>query len=149
MFTAYKNLPTCPNINKSPPDERIGTAFFSDSGSDGKTAIGWLIVVRPKVRGRRADCGSRIALRYAMRYILPMKNPVHPGKILATMYLDPLGLTVTQAVVELNMPRAALVGNRQWRALRAHSEEKAGCMRGYFEKSWFANQLIRNNLTIL
>ena len=37
-----------------------------------------------------------------------MKNPVHPGKILATMYLEPLGLTVTQAAAALNMSRAAL-----------------------------------------
>lgn len=36
-----------------------------------------------------------------------MKNPTHPGEILATMYLDPLGLTVTQAAA-LNMPRATL-----------------------------------------
>ena len=50
-FTAYKNLPTPPNINKSPPGWTTGTAFFSISGSDGKTAIGWLIIIRPKVRG--------------------------------------------------------------------------------------------------
>lgn len=39
---------------------------------------------------------------------MPMKNPAHPGEILAMMYLEPLGLTVTDAAVALNMPRAAL-----------------------------------------
>ena len=39
---------------------------------------------------------------------MPMKNPAHSGEILATMYLEPLGLTVTQAAAALKMPRAAL-----------------------------------------
>ena len=108
MFTAYKNLPTYPNINKSPPNERTGAAFFSNTGSAGKTAIDWLIVAQPKVRegrnGQRfTDCPT---LRNAIHFA--HKNPCPPGEILATMYLEPLGLTVTQAVVALNMPRAAL-----------------------------------------
>ena len=37
-----------------------------------------------------------------------MKNLVYPGEILATMYLEPPGLTVTQAATALNMPRATL-----------------------------------------
>jgi len=95
-FTAYKNLPTCANINKSPPNERTGAAFFSNTGSDGKTAIDWLIVAQPKVRegrnGQRfTDCPT---LRNAIHFA--HKNPYPPGEILATMYLDPLGLTVTQ-----------------------------------------------------
>ena len=39
---------------------------------------------------------------------MQMKNPAHPGEILAMMYLEPLGLTVTDAAAALNMPRAAL-----------------------------------------
>jgi hypothetical protein len=49
---------------------------------------------------------------------MPMKNPAHPGEILATMYLEPLGLTVIQAAAALKMPRAAFVGNCQWQARR-------------------------------
>lgn len=29
------------------------------------------------------------------------------------------------------------------------TKKKRGYMRGYIEKSWFSNQLIKNNLTIL
>jgi addiction module antidote protein HigA len=39
---------------------------------------------------------------------MQMKNPAHPGEILAMMYLEPLGLTVTDAAAVLNMPHAAL-----------------------------------------
>ena len=39
---------------------------------------------------------------------MQMKNPAHPGEILAMMYLEPLGLTVTDAAAALNMPHAAL-----------------------------------------
>lgn len=96
-------------------------AFFFGSGNGGKTAIGWLIVVRSKVRGGRADCGSRIAST-TKPATLTHEKPHHPGEILATMYLEPLGLTVTQAVVALNMPRAGLSeivnGRRAVTALR-------------------------------
>ena len=39
---------------------------------------------------------------------MQMKNPARPGEILAMMYLEPLGLTVTEAAVALNIPCAAL-----------------------------------------
>ena len=54
---------------------------------------------------------------------MPMKNPAHPGEILATMYLEPLGLTVTQAAAALKMPRAALSSrlDRRRRVVRSGS----------------------------
>jgi len=34
-----------------------------------------------------------------------MKNPPHPGGVIKRMYLDPLGITVTQAAEALNVNR--------------------------------------------
>ena len=39
---------------------------------------------------------------------MPMKHPPHPGLSLREAYLDPLGLSVTQAAAMLGVTRAAL-----------------------------------------
>lgn len=39
---------------------------------------------------------------------MPMKNPVHPGKIVRYDCLEPLGLTVTEAAKALGVTRQAL-----------------------------------------
>lgn len=39
---------------------------------------------------------------------MPMKNPVHPGRIVRQECLEPLGLTVTAAAVALGVTRQAL-----------------------------------------
>jgi addiction module HigA family antidote len=36
---------------------------------------------------------------------MPMKNPPHPGEILRELYIEPLGLTVTQAAAGLGVAR--------------------------------------------
>ena len=36
---------------------------------------------------------------------MPMKNPPHPGEILRDLYLEPLGLTVTEAAAGLGVSR--------------------------------------------
>lgn len=43
-----------------------------------------------------------------MKMLMKMKNPAHPGLVLKTMCLGPLGLTITEAAKVLDMPRAAL-----------------------------------------
>ena len=37
-----------------------------------------------------------------------MKNPSHPGEIIRELYLEPLGLTVTQATLGLGVNRKTL-----------------------------------------
>ncbi|ABQ13291.1 HigA family addiction module antitoxin [Dichelobacter nodosus] len=37
-----------------------------------------------------------------------MKNPPHPGLMLKVMYLEPLGLNITETAEKLDMPRSAL-----------------------------------------
>jgi addiction module HigA family antidote len=37
-----------------------------------------------------------------------MHNPAHPGQVLKELYLDPLGLTITQAAKGLRISRQAL-----------------------------------------
>ena len=39
---------------------------------------------------------------------MPMKNPTHPGDLIKTEVLEPLGLTVTQAAEILKVRRATL-----------------------------------------
>ncbi len=39
---------------------------------------------------------------------MPMKNPPHPGEILRDLYIEPLGLTVTQAAAGLGVTRKTL-----------------------------------------
>ena len=39
---------------------------------------------------------------------MAMHNPAHPGQVLKELYLDPLGLTVTQAAKGLRISRQAL-----------------------------------------
>lgn len=39
---------------------------------------------------------------------MAMYNPEHPGAVLKMLYLDPLGLTVTQAAKGLGVPRQSL-----------------------------------------
>lgn len=39
---------------------------------------------------------------------MPMKNPPHPGEILRELYIEPLGLTVTQAAAGLGVTRKTL-----------------------------------------
>jgi len=39
---------------------------------------------------------------------MKMNNPVHPGKILKEMYIEPLGLTVTAAAKSLGVTRKTL-----------------------------------------
>jgi addiction module HigA family antidote len=39
---------------------------------------------------------------------MPMKNPPHPGSSLRDAYLEPLGLSVTQAAKAIGVTRAAL-----------------------------------------
>lgn len=36
---------------------------------------------------------------------MPMKNPPHPGEIIRDLYIEPLGLTVTQAAEGLGVTR--------------------------------------------
>ena len=36
---------------------------------------------------------------------MPMKNPPHPGEIIRDLYLEPLGLTVTEAAAGLGVTR--------------------------------------------
>lgn len=37
-----------------------------------------------------------------------MYNPPHPGEILAEMWLEPLGMSITEAAVKLNISRKTL-----------------------------------------
>lgn len=39
---------------------------------------------------------------------MPMKNPPHPGEILRDLYIEPLGLTVTQVAAGLGVTRKTL-----------------------------------------
>ncbi len=39
---------------------------------------------------------------------MPMKNPPHPGEIIRDLYVEPLGLTVTQAAAGLGVSRKTL-----------------------------------------
>jgi addiction module HigA family antidote len=39
---------------------------------------------------------------------MPMKNPPHPGEIIRDLYLEPLGLTVTEAASGLGVTRKTL-----------------------------------------
>jgi addiction module HigA family antidote len=39
---------------------------------------------------------------------MAMKNPLHPGKIIRKLCIEPLGVTVTQAAEELGVPRKTL-----------------------------------------
>ena len=39
---------------------------------------------------------------------MPMHDPEHPGTVLKTLYLDPLGLTVTEAAKGLCVTRQSL-----------------------------------------
>ena len=39
---------------------------------------------------------------------MPMKNPPHPGEIIHDLYLEPLGLSVTQAAAGLGVTRKTL-----------------------------------------
>lgn len=39
---------------------------------------------------------------------MPMKEPVHPGEVVRTLCLEPLGLTVTKAAEILGVTRKAL-----------------------------------------
>ena len=39
---------------------------------------------------------------------MPMKNPPHPGEIIRDLYLEPLGLSVTQAAAGLGVTRKTL-----------------------------------------
>ena len=39
---------------------------------------------------------------------MAMYNPAHPGQVLKELYLDPLGLTITQAAKGLRISRQAL-----------------------------------------
>lgn len=39
---------------------------------------------------------------------MPMKNPPHPGEIIRDLYIEPLGLTVTQAAAGLGVSRKTL-----------------------------------------
>lgn len=39
---------------------------------------------------------------------MAMHNPAHPGQVLKELYLDPLGLTITQAAKGLGISRQAL-----------------------------------------
>lgn len=38
---------------------------------------------------------------------MPMKNPPHPGEIIRDLYLEPLGLTATEAAAGLGVTRKA------------------------------------------
>jgi len=39
-----------------------------------------------------------------------MFNPPHPGEILSELWLEPLGLTITQAAINLNVARKTVSG---------------------------------------
>ena len=39
---------------------------------------------------------------------MPMKNPPHPGEIIRDLYIEPLGLTITQAAAGLGVSRKTL-----------------------------------------
>jgi addiction module HigA family antidote len=39
---------------------------------------------------------------------MEMYNPAHPGEVLKEMYLEPLGLTITEAAHRLGVPRRRL-----------------------------------------
>lgn len=39
---------------------------------------------------------------------MPMKNPPHPGEIIRDLYLEPLGLSVTEAAAGLGVTRKTL-----------------------------------------
>lgn len=39
---------------------------------------------------------------------MPMKNPSHPGEIIRDLYLEPLGLSVTEAAAGLGVTRKTL-----------------------------------------
>lgn len=40
--------------------------------------------------------------------MMPMKNPPHPGEIIRDLYLEPLGLSVTEAAAGLGVTRKTL-----------------------------------------
>ncbi|MBS9781415.1 MAG: HigA family addiction module antidote protein [Gammaproteobacteria bacterium] len=39
---------------------------------------------------------------------MKMHNPPHPGKVLYGLYLEPMGLTISETAKALSMPRSAL-----------------------------------------
>ena len=39
---------------------------------------------------------------------MPMKNPPHPGEIIRDLFIEPLGLTITQAAAGLGVSRKTL-----------------------------------------
>lgn len=39
---------------------------------------------------------------------MPMKNPPHPGEIIRDLYLEPLGLTMTEVAAGLGVTRKTL-----------------------------------------
>jgi addiction module HigA family antidote len=39
---------------------------------------------------------------------MEMYNPAHPGEVLKEMYIEPLGLTITEAAQRLGVPRQTL-----------------------------------------
>jgi addiction module HigA family antidote len=39
---------------------------------------------------------------------MEMYNPAHPGEVLKEMYIEPLGLTITEAAQRLSVPRKKL-----------------------------------------
>ena len=41
---------------------------------------------------------------------MPMKNPAHPGRIVKSACLEPLGLTVTNGAKALGVTRQTLIG---------------------------------------
>ena len=39
---------------------------------------------------------------------MPMKNPSHPGEVLAELYLKPLGMSAIALAKRLNVPRTRI-----------------------------------------
>lgn len=70
-----------------------------------------------------------------------MYNPPHPGEILAEMWLEPLGMSITEAAVKLNVSRKTLSEIVNGRA--GISPEMALRLELAFNKSaesWLAHQ---------
>lgn len=73
---------------------------------------------------------------------MKMHNPPHPGKKLKALYLEPLGLSITEAAEGLDMPRSALseIVNGK-RAISVTVAVKLGKAFSTTPKSWLNAQM--------
>jgi addiction module HigA family antidote len=70
-----------------------------------------------------------------------MHNPPHPGEILGDLWLEPLGLTVTEAAKALNVSRKTISGIVNGRvSISAEMALRLELAFGKSAESWLAHQ---------